>query len=151
MSVFEVVKFAHVLSAIIAVGFNASYGILIRRAAHEPEHMLHVLETIRVLDQRFANVGYGMLLATGIWMVLISPFEITEFWILAALVLYVLATIAGIALYAPIMRRQLAILQSEGPSSQEYAFLSRRAQTLGVILVVMVVAIVFLMVTKPRF
>lgn len=151
MNVFEIVKFVHVLSAIIAVGFNASYGVLLRRAAREPEHELHVLETVKVLDQRFANVGYTLLLITGVWMVLISPFRLTEFWILAGLVLYVLAALAGIALYAPIMRRQVAILQAGGRESPEYAFLARRAQVLGVILTVMVIVIVFLMVTKPRF
>lgn len=101
-------KFVHVLSAIVAVGFNLSYGVLTSRSAKEPEHELHVLETIKVLDARFANVGY-----------------------------------------APLIRRQLAILQADGPSSPEYRRLAARAKRLGVTLSLNVVGIVFLMVTKP--
>jgi uncharacterized membrane protein len=149
VSLFEVVKFVHILSAIVAVGFNLSYGVLIARAAREPEHELHVLRTVKVLDQRFANVGYAFLLATGIWMVSISPYEITELWILIALVLYVLATLIGILVYAPILRRELSLLETEGPSSEEYVKLRERAVRLGVTLSLIVVGIVFLMVTKP--
>jgi uncharacterized membrane protein len=149
MSLFEVVKFVHVLSAIVAVGFNLSYGVLTARSAKEPEHELHVLQTIKVLDERFANVGYGILLATGIWMILITPYELTELWILLGIGLYVLATLIGIVVYAPLIRRQLATLQADGPSSPEYRRLTARAKRLGVTLSLIVIVIVFLMVTKP--
>ncbi|MGH2710767.1 MAG: DUF2269 family protein [Actinomycetota bacterium] len=149
MSLFEIVKFVHILSAIVAVGFNLSYGVLTSRSAKEPEHELHVLRTIKVLDQRFANVGYGILLATGIWMILITPYELTELWILLGIGLYTLATLIGIIVYAPLIRRQLAILQAEGPGSAGYRHLTERAKRLGVTLSLMVIVIVFLMVTKP--
>ena len=48
-------KFLHVLLAIVAVGFNASYGIWLARAAREPEHQAHVLRGVKVLDDRFAT------------------------------------------------------------------------------------------------
>ena len=149
MSLFELVKSVHVLSAIVAVGFNLSYGVLTTRAAKEPEHELHVLQTIRVMDRRFANVGYAILLATGVWMILITPYELTELWILLGIGLYVLASLIGIIVYAPLIRRQLAILQADGPSSSEYRRLAARAKRLGVTLSLIVVIIVLLMVTKP--
>ena len=46
----------HILLAIVAVGFNLTYGILIRRAAAEPEHFGHVLRTVKVLDDRFRRL-----------------------------------------------------------------------------------------------
>jgi hypothetical protein len=52
--------------AIIAVGFNASYGTWLARAAREPEHQAHVLRGIKVLDDRFANPAYALLLVTGL-------------------------------------------------------------------------------------
>jgi hypothetical protein len=42
LSLYEIVKFIHVLLAIIAVGFNASYGVWLARAARNPEHEGHV-------------------------------------------------------------------------------------------------------------
>ena len=56
------IKLLHVLLAIVAVGFNASYGIWLARAAREPEHLGHVLRGIKILDDRFANPAYGLLL-----------------------------------------------------------------------------------------
>jgi uncharacterized membrane protein len=89
------------------------------------------------------------LLVTGLWMVAISPIEITTFWILAALVLYAIAVILGAAVYSPALRKQIATLESEGPATPAYRRLAARTRVVGIVLGVDVVAIVFLMVTKP--
>ena len=149
MTLFEIVKFVHILTAIVAVGFNASYGVLLARAAREPEHQLHVVRTVKVLDDRFANPGYGVLLATGIWMVLISPYEITDLWIVIALVLYVLAALGGFLAYTPTLRREIALLEEGEGNSAEFQRLVKRGRTIGILLAIDVVAIVFLMVTRP--
>jgi uncharacterized membrane protein len=146
---YTLVKWVHVLMAIIAVGFNASYGVWLARAARAPEHESHVLQGIKVLDDRFANPAYGLLLVTGLWMVAISPIEVTTFWILAALVLYAIAVILGAAVYSPTLRKQIATLESEGPATAAYRRLAARNRVVGIVLAVDVVAIVFLMVTKP--
>ena len=149
ITTFTVVKFVHILMAIIAVGFNASYGIWLGRAARNPEHESYVLRGIKVLDDRFANPAYGLLLVTGLWMVAISPFELATFWIVAALVLYGLVILLGAAIYTPTLRKQIAALEAEGPASVNYRALSRRGSIAGIVVAVLVVAIVFLMVTKP--
>ena len=149
MNTFEIVKFLHILMAIIAVGFNASYGILLTRAAREPEHQLHVVRTVKVMDDRFANPGYAVLLATGIWMILISPYQVSDLWIVIALVLYGLALLGGILGYTPTLRREVALLERDGGGSDEFRKLAKRGQTIGILLAIDVVAIVFLMVTKP--
>jgi uncharacterized membrane protein len=149
VTTFEIVKFLHILMAIMAVGFNASYGVLLARAAREPEHQLHVVRTVKVLDDRFANPGYAVLLATGIWMILISPYRVGELWIVIALVLYGVAVLGGALGYTPTLRRQIALLERDGGGSDEFRRLAKRGQTIGILLAVDVIAIVFLMVTKP--
>jgi uncharacterized membrane protein len=149
MSLYEILKFFHVMLAIVAVGFNASYGIWITRAAKEPEHELHVLRTIRVLDDRFANPCYVLLLVLGIWMTLIGPWDFTTFWIAAALALYVVVAVLAAAVYSPSLRRLIALLEAGRRDTPEYAALSRRGGSVGALLGVLVTAIVFLMVTKP--
>ena len=149
MSLYEILKFFHVMLAIVAVGFNASYGIWITRAAKEPEHELHVLRTIRVLDDRFANPCYALLLVLGIWMTLIGPWEFTTFWIAAALALYVVVAVLAATVYSPTLRRLIALLEAGSRNTPEYAALSKRGGTVGALLGVLVTAIVFLMVTKP--
>jgi uncharacterized membrane protein len=150
MTVFSWVKFAHVLMAILAVGFNASYGFWLSRAAREPEHELHVLRGIKFIDDRVANPAYGVLLLTGLWMVIISPWELTTFWIAGSLVLYVVGIIIlGLGIYTPTLRRQLRVLEAQGPQSEEYRWLSRRGTIVGIATGILVIIIVGLMVLKP--
>ena len=142
-------KFLHVLLAIVAVGFNAAYGVLLARAAREPEHQGHVLRTVKTLDDRFANPAYALLLVTGLVMVWVGDVDLTQFWLSTAIGLYVLAVVLGIAVYSPTLRGQIRTLDTEGPNSAAFQTLSKRGTLLGIVLAVDVVIIVFLMVTKP--
>jgi uncharacterized membrane protein len=142
-------KLGHILTAIVAVGFNISYTILIRRAASEPEHLGHVLRTVKVLDDRFANPAYGILFALGLLMVFIGAPDIGDLWIWLAIVLFLTATVLGFAVYSPLLRRQIAAVEAAGPDSAEYRRLARRGSSLGAALGGIVVVIVALMVLKP--
>jgi uncharacterized membrane protein len=143
------IKFLHILLAIVAVGFNASYGIWIARTARDPEHQAFVLRGIKVLDDRVANPAYALLLVTGLAMVVVGDLDLTTFWLAAALVLYALVLIVGLGVYTPTLRRQISVLDEAGASSAEYRTLANRGTIVGAILAIIVVAIVFLMVTKP--
>jgi uncharacterized membrane protein len=151
LTVYTWIKFLHVLLAIVAVGFNATYGIWLARAAKEPQHELHVLRGIKILDDRFANPAYILLAVTGIWMVAISFWQLTTFWVLSGLVLWAIVILLGMGLYTPTLRRQIRVLEVEGPQSEEYRWLSRRGTILGIVLAILVVIIVGLMVLKPTF
>jgi uncharacterized membrane protein len=146
LSLYLILKFVHVLLAIMAIGFNASYPIWLARARHDPEHALWALRGIKVLDDRFANPAYALLLVLGLAMVGI-PFS--TFWISAALVLYVVLIVGGVGFYSPTLKRQIAALESGGPTSPEYNRLAQRGTVVGILLAVDVVIIVFLMVVKP--
>ncbi len=149
MSAFDVLKFIHIFMAIVAVGFNVSYGIWITRAAKEPEHLKYVLNGVRFLDRRFANPAYVLLLLTGLGMLYVGNIPLTTFWIDAALVLYAAAVIVGIALFAPVFRRQIALLDAQGPASAEFQRLSRQSTMLGAATAVIVILILAMMVFKP--
>ena len=147
---YEVLKFLHVLMAIVAVGFNASYAIWLRRAARTPEHQSFALRGVKILDDRFANPAYGVLLVTGLIMVLTTPgLHLTTFWVLVALILYTTTVILAAGVYTPTLRRQIEALEAEGPGSARYRALAKRQAISGVVLGIIVVVIVFLMVTKP--
>ncbi|HYZ10496.1 MAG TPA: DUF2269 family protein [Actinomycetota bacterium] len=147
---YEVLKFLHVLMAIVAVGFNASYAIWLRRAARTPEHQSFALRGVKILDDRFANPAYGVLLVTGLVMVLTTPgLHLTTFWVLVALILYTTTVILAAGVYTPTLRRQIEALEAEGPGSARYRALAKRQAISGVVLGIIVVVIVFLMVTKP--
>lgn len=147
---FQLTKFIHVLLAIIAVGFNASYGFWIARSAKAPQAtQSHVLRTIKFLDDRVANPAYGLLLITGLFMVFNAGIPFSRLWIAGGVGLWVVLIFVGLGFYTPTLRDQIRVLESEGPGSEEYQRLSGRGRSLGLLLGVIVVAIVFLMVVKP--
>src|SRR5438105_3207071 len=85
-------KFVHVLSAIFALGFNATYGFWLGRAGGDERILPFVLSTLTLVD-RVANAFYGLLLVTGLAMVFVGALDLRIFWIGTGLVLYVLAVI----------------------------------------------------------
>lgn len=149
LETYEVLKFFHVLLAIVAVGFNASYAIWLARAAREPKHEGFALRGVKLLDDRFANPAYALLLVTGLSMVWVGDLDLAQFWLLTALVLYAVAVGLGLFVYTPTLRAQIAALETSGSGSPEFQALAKRGTTVGIVLAVDVIAIVFLMVTKP--
>ena len=152
MDLYDVVKVIHILLVAIAVGFNASYAIWIARASRTPDgqdHLGHVLRGIKFLDDRFANPAYALLLVTGVAMVLIGGIPFTTFWIAASLVLYVVAVGLGFGLYSPVLRRQIAVLETDGAGSARFRDVSSRASIYGILTMLPFLAIIVLRVTKP--
>lgn len=150
IDLYVLLKYAHVVLAIVAVGFNASYGIWLARAAREPAHLGHVLRGIRMLDDRFANPAYGLLLVTGLAMAFVAGIPLLRTrWLVAALVLYAVLLVVGLFVYSPSLRRQIALLDSAGPTSSEYVAAASRSRIAGIVLGGIVLVILFLMVTKP--
>jgi uncharacterized membrane protein len=149
LTLYSFLKFLHVLMAVVAVGFNASYGIWLSRLAKAPEHAPYVLRGIKILDDRYANPAYGLLLILGLAMVWESGIPLSTFWIAASLVLYVVLVVLAVVGYSPALRQQLALAEAGRIDSDEYRQVARRGGILGGILAVIVVIIIFLMVTKP--
>jgi len=147
---YTITKFLHVTLAIIAVGFNATYGIWLARAARVPQDsQLFVLRTIKFMDDRFANVAYGLLAITGLFMVFTAGYPLTTPWIGIAIVLYVVAIVMAFTLITPNFRRAIRALETDGATSATYARAMSRGRLYGITISIVVLAIVFLMVVKP--
>ncbi len=145
---FLVLKFVHILSAILAVGFNAAYGLIIgraRRGGLDGREMAFALKTVKVMDDRVANPCYVLLGVTGVSMVILQGYPWAYPWIHGSLALLVVVAVLGLAFYTPTLRRQIEVLEARGPADPEFARLSTRGAILGVLVLV----IVALMVYKP--
>ena len=151
MSPYTLLKFGHVVLAIVALGFNASYAIWLRHMTREPEHAAHILRGIKTLDDRFATPAYVLLLVTSFELVLVGDIPLTSSWIIAALVLYAGVVVGGLAFYTPVLRAQTVLAEAGRVDSDEYRSVANRAMKIGWVLVVLVFSIEFLMVTKPSF
>ena len=149
MTQYLFLKYIHVLLAIVAVGANATYGVWMAMGAREPQHLRVVLQGIRYLDRRVANPAYAFLVVTGLAMVAVGDVRLTTPWMMAALVVYLVAAALGVRGFAPALRRQIQAVESPGPQSEDYRRAATSARSLGLVFMVLVLVIVFLMVTKP--
>jgi uncharacterized membrane protein len=150
MSLFLVLKFIHIFAAITAVGMNISYGIWLGRVGNEPSHSAFTLKTIKFIDDRIANPLYGLLLLTGMLMVLTSGISLLQLWIEVALVLWLALILVGLFAYTPTLRAQVKLAEAGDVSSVEFGRLTTRGAILGAVTGVIVFVILIMMVFKPH-
>ena len=142
-------KFIHIFSAIVAVGSNITYGLWNALSARDPAHLGFTLKSLKFLDDRIANPAYGVLLLTGLVMVFAGNWRLTSLWILLALVLFVAIAVIGFAVFTPLLRNQIKLVEAGQTTSLEFAALSRRSRIVGPVVGVLVLVILALMVFKP--
>jgi len=148
MSMLVLLKVIHVLAAITAVGANLTYSYWLRYAGQDRDRLAWTLKGISRLDNFIATPAYIVLFITGFLMVIGGVFSFQTGWIAAAIALYVVVVVVGIAFYAPGLRRQIAEAEVD-PASPAYAAAARRTNLFGVLTTVVVLVIVVLMVAKP--
>jgi len=120
-----VLKLIHVVAAIVAVGTNLTYFVWLPRARKNPEQAASVLPGIVTLDRRLANPAYAVLPIAGILMVFDADLGFTTFWILAAIILYVIVGLSAGILFGPSLRRQ-AQLATTGAEPAVYDRAAKR-------------------------
>jgi len=146
-SAYLLLKFFHVLIAILALGTSAGLGIVMELFGDDPRHGAYVLRAILKLEAGFVLPGYLLMPVTGMWMAN-GVWPMTTPWIAAAFVLWG----AGLALLAGgllLLRAHLRAFAAAGPTSGAYLRCSLVGRVLGAALGMAVVAIVYLMVVKP--
>lgn len=150
MTLYLVLKYLHVLFAVIAVGFNFSYAFWMFLGRKNPKNLPFILKGIRLMDNRFTNPAYMGLAITGPLLVWLGGYSWHALWIWMSALLLVLAAVLGILAYAPLLRRQIETLEKRGPNSKEYRVLEKRSIVFGSGLYLLVAVIIFLMVTKVQ-
>lgn len=148
------VRFLHVLGAVVALGFSLSYGLWISRGdAAGGQARPFALRTISWIDRRLTTPAYVLQLVTGLVLVfLIDPSLLRRAWIELAIGLYALVVALAMAVYAPAHRRQTALaerLAAGEPVDGEYAEAAARARRAGLLVALLTLAILALMVFKP--
>lgn len=147
---YTTLKYIHVLLAIVAVGFNIAYGLIIGRARRAGRvELTFALRTVKVMDDYVANPCYLLLLVTGVAMVEVAGYPWSLLWIHVSMALLVVLAVLGLAVYTPTLRKQIAALEARGPEDPEFLRLGKRGAMLGGIMGVLVFVMIGLMVYKP--
>ena len=148
---YNILKFLHIVLAIIAVGYVMTFGLILSRAEkadRDGRELKYALTTVRLMSN-IANVCFVLLVLIGVGMVHIGGIGWKPIWIHGSAALFLIAFGVGIFLLGPIGRRRLAILESRGPSDPEFVKLSKRSAMLGGLAGLITLVIIWLMVAKP--
>src|SRR5207245_9456165 len=107
MSVYLVLKYIHVLAAIVAVGANATYGVWMTLGAAQPESLRAILRGVRFLGNRIANPDYGLLLINGLAMLYAAHLALATPRIATGRGLFIVGMAIGGRGHTPAVRRQI--------------------------------------------
>ncbi len=147
MTDYVVVKFAHILIAIVALGTSAGLGIVLEFFGHHPVHGRFVLRAIARVVALLVVPGYVLMLVTGLWMVNLA-WAWTTHWIQAALGLWGLGAVV-LAVFLALLHKQMRASETEGPESMSYRRIALASRVLGGAVGLVIVFILYLMVFKP--
>lgn len=142
-------RLAHILAALIAIGATLTYTLWLRIGERNPEHLAYTIRGIRSIDRRVANPAYAFLLVTGLAMVAVGGIPLIQGWLLTALAIYLAAALVGYFVFGPVVKRELAALERGGVTDPDYLRHRGQARQLAVVTIAAVLVILTLMVTKP--
>lgn len=156
MDLFKLLLFLHVIAAIAAFGPGFAAMVVGPMVAKEPQHANFYARTQLTTARNLVTPLALSMAVTGIGMILVRGWgNITgdTRWLEVSIVLYVIAVVYSIAVQAPAGRKLVELTSvppapGAGPNAEIPATAKKLKQG-GIVLTVLVIAIVFLMVTKP--
>lgn len=147
ISEYVLLKFFHILIAIVALGTSAGLGIVLEFYGNHPAHGLFVLRAIYRLIALVVVPGYVLMLGTGLSLTHLS-WSFTAKWIQAALGLWAVGGLI-LATSMAVLHKQIRLFETAGPSSSAYRRMSLLERLLGGGVGLIVVVILYVMVAKP--
>lgn len=148
---YKVLLFLHVLSVIVGLGPTFALPGLMRLRGDAPSPV--VLQTEYVIS-RYASIGVGLVLLTGIGLVSESPVVIGRFdearWLHIGITLFLVYAGLGTGFAGPRMRKAVRAAQA-GNGAEVKRLLDPLDKVVGPVLGLLLAAILYLMLIKPDF
>lgn len=148
-TLYSLLVFAHILTAMMAIGFNFTYVVWIRRGHSNPETLPFALKGVKFLDDYVADPLYLIAGITGRLMIALG--KPVASWLAVAIGIYVIDMLAAYLIYTPLLSRQIRILSEKGLASAEYKAIANRSNTIGALLGAGAIIIVALKIFEPAF
>lgn len=149
MTLFKVLLFVHILASMVWVGGTVMLGFISRRVEKTGDAAFRArFAMIASVVGPVIGVSAGLLLASGIWMVLDSDaIELSQTWVWLGLAGFLLSAIVGAAFFGP---ASVKIVKDLEDGRVEEA--DRRAKQFNMVAqfdLLLLIAIVGVMVFKP--
>ena len=155
---FPYLLFLHVLGAIVAFGPTFTFSIVGAMGGAEPQHGNFATRvSAAITSKRVLPVGITLPI-TGLAMIAvvgINPLERERWWLALAIVLYLIAYGYGFFVQRHLVERVIELTSSPPPPGTsgpppELMALVKRIGRGGMAMGLLIIAIVFLMVVKPK-
>jgi uncharacterized membrane protein len=154
ISLYDLSVWVHVSAVVVGLGATfvgaISFPLALRAGAR---HLPYAHELQLVINQRLTGPAFAIIILTGIYQTIDADWGFGSFWISATFaIVIVLGAMQGIY-FAPTDRRLAELsareLEANGNVSDDYQRQARREALVGAVAGLLVIAAVFLMVTKP--
>jgi hypothetical protein len=151
----QLLLFLHVIGAIIVFGPSFAFPLIAGQARKSPQNSHFAAVVTDVIERRIIIPGAIIQGITGVLLIIAIGADLTSppyRWLIAAIVLYLIAIGFAVAVQAPAVEKMVELTKtppgSEGPSAELIAQ-GKKLQRGGMFLGLLIVVIVFLMVVKP--
>ncbi len=156
MELRDVLLVLHILGVVV-MAFGSGVGLLIGVATARTRDLRTIAMAARLetLGGRFASLSAVFVLAIGVWLVIETNYEFSEAWLSASFLLWLVAMGLGGGVLARHARSlttaaDAAIARGETENAEvQAAFESPRVRMVGMIMLLMYPAFIYLMVVKP--
>jgi uncharacterized membrane protein len=150
----DLARLAHVIGAAVLFGTGAgiAFFMVMAHRTGEPRNIAHVAGTVVIADMLFTATAVVLQPITGIWLAREVGWPLTEGWIVLSLALYVLTGLFWLpVVWIQIRLRDLArdSIRTQSPLPERYFQLYRIWFACGFPAFFSVIAIFWLMLTKP--
>ena len=155
MTLYFIIKYLHVLGAIVILGTGSgiAFFMLMAHVSKNADFIARTGAVVVIADTIFTLSAIIAQPITGMELMIVQSISIREHWLLAALALYVLAGLFWIpVVFMQVEMRDLARVAGEKgtPLPPQYFSLFRRWFIFGIPGFGSVMAILWLMIAKPE-
>ncbi len=156
MTLYFLIKYIHVLGAIVILGTGTgiAFFMLMAHRSGDAAFIARTAGTVVLADALFTATAVILQPVSGALLMVLSATALTERWLSASLVLYVVAGLFWIpVIFMQIEMRDLAraAATQQGPLPLRYFALFHRWFIFGIPGFGSVMAILWLMIAKPQF
>ena len=151
ITLYGILKSLHVIGAAVWLGSNATT-LALRAIALRTGEGVRRLALIRETDRvqmLLVSPAVGLLLGTGIWLVEEGGWGFHPFFVIFGLSGIAASGLLGSIITLPPLRKLRRAAEGRGVTARELGSLIRRLQLGLAVDLLLVVAVVFVMVTKP--
>lgn len=144
----ELLRVAHTLLAMVAVGTNVSFPIWVRLAERDGSSLAFTLGAVRFVDRWVTIPAYLLTALTGVALVLVDRISLSATWIWVSVALFAVLMVLGFGPYRPLSRARLALARA-GVPGDDHRRVDRRIDLLDAGIIGSALAITVLMVLRP--